>query len=290
MPQISNPMMAALLAAACFWAGCAGPQQSLVLTSAVSARESLAADEQVNLVFPERLAAGYTLVLPGIVGRATLDHGIVLGLKMADVPTAVELYDWTQSWIWPVRNLSDFAYNRIEARKIAAKIVRYQDRFPGRPVYLLGYSGGGGMAALTLEALPAERRITRALFLAPTLAPDYDLRAALERTQGGIVNFYSPLDAPILMVMGTAIGTTERRHTVAAGAVGFDVPATLDAPEREAYRAQLTQYPYDLNMIFEGHVGGHFGWVSPPFIAHHVAPLITTGAATDAQVADSRAH
>ena len=276
---------AAVLGLAGLCGGCLAPQHSFTLASLVSSPANGTPRDGDNLIYPERLDRGYTLVLPGIVGRATLDHGIVLGLKLADVPTAIDLHDWTQSWLWPVRNLSDFEHNRIEARKIARKIIQYQDRYPGRPVYVVGYSGGGGLAVLTLEALPAGRAVTGVILMAPTLAPDYDLRQAMNHTHLGIANFYSPLDAPILMLMGTAVGTTERRHTIAAGVIGFRAPEHLSPLERRAYLARLPQYQYDFNMLLEGHIGGHFGWVSPPFIAHRVAPLIVVPSTTPAQLA-----
>ena len=95
---------AAVLGLAGLCGGCLAPQHSFTLASLVSSPANGTPRDGDNLIYPERLDRGYTLVLPGIVGRATLDHGIVLGLKLADVPTAIDLHDWTQSWLWPVRN------------------------------------------------------------------------------------------------------------------------------------------------------------------------------------------
>ena len=97
----------------------------------------------------------------------------------------------------------------------------------------MGYSGGAGVAVLTLEALPPNRRVTDAILLAPTLASDYDLRPAISHTTRGIRNFYSPMDVPILMVLSTAVGTTEGQHTPAAGAIGFQTPKAAN-PKRGA--------------------------------------------------------
>ena len=86
-----------------------------------------------------------------------------------------------------IHNLRAIDHNQREAHKIAAKIVAYQDRYPGRPVHLVGYSGGAGVAVLTLEALPPDRRVAEAIS-APTLASDYDLRpaSATRRTASAI--------------------------------------------------------------------------------------------------------
>jgi pimeloyl-ACP methyl ester carboxylesterase len=226
------------------------------------------------LVFPERLDRGYTIVLPGIWGTQAIDYGIVLGLQDNDVQSAIELYDWTTGAIHLVYNLRSIEHNQREARKIAAKIIAYQNRYPGRPVHLVGYSGGAGLAVLTLEALPEDRRVTNAILLAPTLASDYNLRPAISHTTRGIHNFYSPLDIPLLMVLSTAFGTTEGRHTVAAGAIGFKMPKESEPEARKEYETLVPQQSYNLAMLMDGHVGGHFGWSNRTFIARHVAPLL----------------
>jgi pimeloyl-ACP methyl ester carboxylesterase len=227
-----------------------------------------------QLVFPERLDRGYTIVLPGIWGSQPVDYGIVMGLKDGDVPSAIEMHDWTAGALRLVYNLRALEHNRGEARKIAAKIVAYQDRYPGRPVHLVGYSGGAGVAVLTLEAMPSDRTVTDAILLAPTLASDYDLRLAISHTTHGIRNFYSPLDVPLLMVLTAVVGTTEGQHVPAAGAIGFQRPRQLTSGDLAEYDKLMPQQAYDPSMLLDGHCGGHFGWSNRPFIAHHVAPLL----------------
>jgi pimeloyl-ACP methyl ester carboxylesterase len=227
-----------------------------------------------RLAFPEKLDQGYTVVLPGIWGVQPVEYGIVEGLKDSNTPSAIELYDWTAGAGRLIYNLRSIDHNQAEARKIAARIVAYQDRYPGRPVHVVGYSGGAGVAVLTLEAMPADRRVTDAVLLAPTLASDYDLRPAINHTERGIRNFYSPLDVPILMVLSTAVGTTDGRHTVAAGAVGFEPPQGTRPEERRDYESRVSQQSYDLGMLMDGHGGGHFGWANRTFVARHVAPLL----------------
>jgi pimeloyl-ACP methyl ester carboxylesterase len=238
-----------------------------------------------KLVFPERLDHGYTLVLPGVSGDHPTDHGVVTGLKDANVSSAIEFFDWTTGTNRPFYHLCGIERNRIQARNIASKIVNYQERYPGRPVHLIGYSGGGGVAVLALEALSPDRRVTSAILLAPSLARDYDLRLAMSRTEHGIHNYYSRLDVPVLMVVCTAAGNTDGHHKLPAGAVGFDVPKKLDAAERKVYQERLQQHEYKLSMLVDGHIGGHLGWAAPTFVARHVAPLIGRSDAA-ASVAD----
>jgi pimeloyl-ACP methyl ester carboxylesterase len=228
------------------------------------------------LAFPERLDQGYTVVLPGVMGSAPLDHGIVKGLVDADVPTAVDLYDWTASPYRLVYNLRALSRNRSEAQKIAGRIVAYQDRYPGRPVYLVGYSGGGAVAVLALEALPPDRKITKAVLLAPTLAQDYDLQLALSRTEQGVHSFHSAIDVPVMVVLATAFGTTEGKHAFTAGAFGFQRPKGPDESQLRPDYSRLTQHAYELKMIESGHAGGHFGWANRGWVAHWVAPMLSS--------------
>src|SRR4029079_11614400 len=92
--------------------------------------------------------------------------------------------------------------NREQAREIAERIVAYQDRYPDRPVTLIGHSGGAAMAVRVLESLPDGRRSDQAVLLAGALSPDYDLSTALGRTERGITNFYSGGDV-LYLVAGT---------------------------------------------------------------------------------------
>jgi pimeloyl-ACP methyl ester carboxylesterase len=263
-----------VFAVLCVLAGCSATPAVTRTSGPGGVKDVADSSRKSRLVFPDRLDRGYTIVLPGIWGSQPVDYGIVMGLKDGDVQSAVELHDWTAGALRLVYNLRAIDHNQGEARKIAAKIVAYQDRYPGRPVHLVGYSGGAGMAVLTLEALPADRPVTDAILLAPTLASDYDLRPAMRHTTHGIRNFYSPLDVPILMVLSTAFGTTEGRHTAAAGAIGFQTPGGSNADERLDYEKRVPQQAYNLNMLMDGHGGGHFGWANRTFVARHVAPLL----------------
>jgi len=264
----------AVLVAVCLLCGCSATPVVKQTSCPGDSKTVVAPCDSSQLAFPDRLDRGYTIVLPGIWGAQVVDYAIVKGLQDGDVQSAIELYDWTAGLLRLVYNLRALEHNQGEARKIAAKIVAYQDRYPGRPVHLVGYSGGGGVAVLTLEALPPDRRVTDAILLAPTLASDYDLRKAISHTTVGIRNFYSPLDVPILMVLSTAFGTTEGQHTPAAGAIGFQVLGKSGSEERRNYESHVSQESYNLAMLADGHGGGHFGWANRTFIARHVAPLL----------------
>src|SRR5690606_4611013 len=106
-------------------------------------------------ITPARLEQGYTIILPGIEGTSMLNASVVKGLVDGGWPGAIEVYDWTAGSVllFPV-NLRAFERNKKEGQRVAEKIVSYQTRHPGRPVHIIGHSGGGGVAVLALEALP----------------------------------------------------------------------------------------------------------------------------------------
>ncbi len=226
-------------------------------------------------VSTERLNHGYIVVLPGIEGVSYLNHNIAEGLVDGGWPGAVEVYDWTAGSVllFPV-NLRAYERNKREAAKIAAKITAYQDKHPGRPVHLIGHSGGGGVAVLALEALPPSRKITSALLLAPAISPDYDLRRALRRTEQGIWNFYSRYDIGFLKAGTTVMGTIDGEHTSAAGAVGFQMPWGLDEADRRLYSTLLKQQPYSRKMGDSGNSGGHIGWANRQFVGEWLCPIL----------------
>jgi len=242
------------------------------------------ADKRSKFWQADRIDRGFIVILPGSWGETAADHGIVDGLINAQIDSAIEMYAWPigefPSGILMVPyNLRATKRNREQAREVVAKIVRYQKQYPGRPVHLIGYSGGGGIAVWALEALPAETKISSAILLAPTLSSSYDLGPALSRTQHGIHNFYSQYDVPIMMAACSIVGTTDGTHGLAGGAVGFRPSRSADATQRELHASHLHQHPYTLSMLEGGHTGGHYGWTRHGFIAAHVAPLIDPTAA-----------
>ncbi|MCG3126330.1 MAG: hypothetical protein CHACPFDD_01163 [Phycisphaerae bacterium] len=228
-----------------------------------------------HLTSAERYERGLVIVLPGIEGHSPLTHSIALGLDEGHVEQAIEIFDWTV----PVPgaylfNLADLERNRLQGRKLADRIQRFRDEHPAKPVFVVGHSGGGGVATLAVAALPAGTRVDMLLLLAPALSPNYDLSAALRRTRYGIHNFYSPLDVGFLTVGTTVFGNIDREHGASAGALGFSPPATLSRSDQRQYDAKLRQTRWNIRLARTGATGGHLGWASSKFAREHLAPMI----------------
>jgi pimeloyl-ACP methyl ester carboxylesterase len=220
---------------------------------------------------PERLEQGLVLVFTGIEGRSFLNVGLLTGLIDGGVRSAVEIVDWTTGnkllFLWHLRGWNR---NQRVARELADRIVVYQDRFPGRPVWIVGHSGGGAMALLTAAAMPDGHKLTGVVMLASAASPAFDLQPALEKIETSIWNHYSWFDAFFLAFGTTLLGTIDGRHGRAAGAVGFR------GPHAEAAMAagRLIQVRWNWRMLRQFNLGEHFGCVHRVFIAEEIAPLI----------------
>jgi pimeloyl-ACP methyl ester carboxylesterase len=229
-----------------------------------------------DLSSPERLESGLVIVLPGIEGRSPLNVNIARGLDEGGVSAAIEIFDWTTDVPGGVLiNLTDLDRNTRVAQTLRRRILNYQRRFPGRPVHLVGHSGGGGVSLLAIEALPRDVQITSAILLAPAVSPSRNLCKALRRTHYGIFNYHSKHDTAYL-VWGTRLfGTIDRQYGTSAGAVGFERPPQLDEKDAPLYR-KLHQIPWRRKMMEHGHLGGHTGWAGREFVREVLAPLVVS--------------
>lgn len=223
----------------------------------------------------ERLDRGLVLVLPGIDGESFLNHNIARGLAEGGVPAAIEIFDWTTGVILLfLYHLRGRQRQIRQAARLVQRIVAYRQSHPGRPVHLVGHSGGAAMIVLTLEQLPPEHQVTCAILLHSAMSPDHDLTTALERAERGIWNFRSVLDVFFLGIGTSVAGTLHGPHGAAAGMVGFRQPAGLGPRSEELYVTRLHEVAYQPAMIADFHSGGHLSVTSRPFIANAVAPLL----------------
>jgi pimeloyl-ACP methyl ester carboxylesterase len=219
-----------------------------------------------SLKSPERMRKGCVFTLPGVQGKSPMEFAVARGLADGGVECGIEVFDWTTR-LWPLFlfHLRATFWHRLMAGRLAAKIRDYRRRYPGRPVFLIGHSGGGGLALRTAELLDAGERLAGVVLLAVAVSPLYDVRPALRRSRH-VWNFYSPLDCVLLGVATMAGGTMDGWHLFSAGASGF-FGTSKDCPG-------LHQQRYHPSMLRSWNAGGHFGWVNRVFIADCIAPLL----------------
>jgi pimeloyl-ACP methyl ester carboxylesterase len=216
---------------------------------------------------------GLILILPGIEGESELNHMIADGLMDAGVPDAIDIYDWTGTRFLAAMNTVRFERNLRQASLIAQRISNYQRSHPGRPVHIIGHSGGG-MAVMVLEQMRRSRPITAAILLAPALSPDHNLAAAMERTKYGVYNFWTPNDAVFLGIGTTVMGNMDRVHGPAAGMVGFWTPDNLSMADTKLYQTKLHQVRWRFEMLKEGQLPGHMTWANPWFVKNWLGKII----------------
>ncbi|MBI1347330.1 hypothetical protein GC163_13705 [bacterium] len=217
---------------------------------------------------PERLDQGLVLILPGIEGRSFLNIAILQGLLDASVPYALEIVDWTTgNKFLALYHLRSRRRNLKAAAELAQRIVEYQRDYPGRPVWIIGHSGGGGMALWTALALPEETQLTGLVLLAAAISPGYELAPVLTKLQRGLWTFSSYLDCIFTGLGTTLFGTLDGRHGPAVGMVGFHETTVNGSPF-------VTQCRYHPRYVSQFNLGGHFGCVHRVFVEENIAPIL----------------
>ncbi|MCH7526922.1 MAG: hypothetical protein IID39_05755, partial [Planctomycetes bacterium] len=112
-------------------------------------------------------------VLPGIEGPSRINRNIVRGLLDGGIEGAVEIFDWSTTagpFAWYV-HLTDIRRNRVEASRLARRILRVQREFPDRPIFLVAHSGGAGIALSAVEMLPETTGVDGVILLAAAVSP-----------------------------------------------------------------------------------------------------------------------
>jgi pimeloyl-ACP methyl ester carboxylesterase len=227
-----------------------------------------------KLAAESRQRRGLILVLPGIEGESVINHNIAHGLNDAGAADAIEIFDWTRGRLFLFDNLTNHSRNAHQADRLADRIRQYQREYPGRPVHLVGHSGGAALAVMALERLGDDHPITAAVLLAPALSPRYNLVPALRATACGIHCLYSRYDTFYLGAGTAFFGTIDRKRTFAAGKVGFQVPEGLPPPDADVYRTKLRQVTWHYGMLADGHAGGHLGPSDRRFVRKWVGSII----------------
>lgn len=215
------------------------------------------------------LDRGYILLLPGVEGSAWTVTPIQRGLREGGIRAGIEIVEWGLRPIGTLYNLGNVEENRRKAVKMAGRVVDYRAAHPGRPISVIGYSGGGGMALWAVEALPDGFMIDRLILIAPAVSPDYDLTAAMAHCAEGMVHFYSREDR-ITLGLGTRLfGTMDRVNTDSAGRIGFE-----ESPGVRRVMAGLTQIGWEPSWRKLGHGGSHVGWLAGEFNRTTLAPWV----------------
>jgi pimeloyl-ACP methyl ester carboxylesterase len=214
---------------------------------------------------------GLVWICPGIGGGAWYLGGVYRAFRDAGVDAEICIQRWDSPFYNALGQLIAYQANCVQAAAAAEKIAGYRRQHPQAPIDLVGYSAGGGMALLVVEALPRDIRLRNVVLVQAAISPTCDLSDALERIGGHLINLYSPLDWFVLGLGTAAFGTMDREHVASAGKVGFDLGAAVPNAEQ---RAKLVQKPWTPAMIWSGHLGNHASILGYGWNLTYVAPYL----------------
>jgi pimeloyl-ACP methyl ester carboxylesterase len=204
------------------------------------------------------------IILPGIEGESNLNRDIRRGLAMAGIDYALPIYHWGRPipGLGMILNQMDFVGNRLAGVRIAKTIEQYQQEHPGKPVFVVGHSGGGGVAVFAAEGMSEGKQIDGLILLSASIWAGYDLTKALDRCKYGIVNFYNEGDVGLLAIGTTITSNVDGMRGPSAGLNGFD------KANRKLYQVNIAHYAYGSD--------AHTAATQPRFVSAHVAPWITS--------------
>ena len=215
---------------------------------------------------------GLIWVFPGVEGGRWQVARACHAWRSAGVQSAIEIHDWDRPFAL-LLNLIQHERNRRDAQVVAGRIAEYRAHYPDTPIDLVGYSGGGGMAIMVAEALPAQVRLRQIILAQPALSPGYDLSKALAHVDGKLVHFYNPHDWLILGAGTRLFGTMDRKQVFSSGKVGFDLERAV--PD-VSLRTKVEQISWTREMLYQGHLGGHTGMFGYRWNRKHIAPYLFT--------------
>ncbi len=217
---------------------------------------------QTPLPFPPDTSTGRLIVLPGI--HNTLIHlDGFMEMARASLPGFdIERRKWGITFLG-IRNLRATDHNVSFARNLAAEIAQWRRENPDELLYLMGYSGGGGVASLVLAELPSDVRIDRAILIAPAISVDFPIvEHAAEHVTEFVINFASRKD--IQVGLGTRLfGTIDRKYEYAAGFGGFDTESD-----------RLLQWRWTEADQQIGHYGNHVAYLGRRWQRDFLLPVL----------------
>lgn len=224
----------------------------------------------------ERLTRGCVFYFDGAGGgtkESNYAAGVVEGMLEAGYTGAGELVAWETGKGLMADQKASVAYKRSKAKEAAEDIWRYQAKYSGAPVGLLGFSACTAEAIFALEVLPETTQVDHVVLLGASISRDYDLTEALKRVKDKLYIFTSSRDRMLSLAMPLS-GTADRKHVPGAGIKGFVLPNGASDATRQLYAAKVVTIPYTKDFRMDQNKGHHFDNVKKEFIRHQVAPLL----------------
>jgi hypothetical protein len=221
---------------------------------------------------------GIVFIVPGARGGKVSSVVLREELEEASCPYTVVVYQWSRGERPGdiIEDINDRRGNLERARGLADMIETSRRTHPEGVIEIVAVSAGCGIAAFALEVLPDDVNVQRVLMIAPALSPGYDLSLVLRHVEKDLVAFVSDNDKLFLGLGTELFGTMDGVKIASAGHNGFVLPAGANSETRLLYE-KLRQVRWDWDMILDGNLGTHRGWLSRGYIRKHVLPLLIPG-------------
>ncbi len=212
--------------------------------------------------FGPKAQHGITFYCPGAGNFDFGDVGIRQGLEAAGYQGQVASVMWTVSFNPAIDQRLGNAH--LGAARLARSIEQYIDKYPGRPVNVVGLSAGTGVAIWALEDLKPGYNVDNVVMLGSSLWYRYDVSKGLRHVNGQIYNYYSPHD-PVLTTAMKVFGTIDGVFGEdGAGAVGFRSPGVVNIRWDPAFKRY-------------GYYGNHTDATRAPFVEAYLSKHIISG-------------
>lgn len=216
---------------------------------------------------------GIVFVIGGLGGGDSLATHLRRVFECNCIQHEVCSYGWCHGKRHHLKDLFDHGNVDCHSDELAGQIMAYRAANPGKPIYIMAWSAGVGVALGAAERLPPDS-IERVIVMCAACSRSYNLTCALRATRCGIVSFHSPMDHFYLNAVLRCLGTIDRVHGMGAGVYGFAIPGCLSCEDQELYCRRLIQVRWRPHMMFDGHPGGHLWYKSDKFLCAHVVPWL----------------
>jgi pimeloyl-ACP methyl ester carboxylesterase len=223
-----------------------------------------------RVAFGPKAERGVVFYCPGAGNYDCGDVRLREGLVAAGYDGEVQPFYWTIAPLGPLGVPIDQIiklHPRLRSARLADEIERYVDRYPGRPVNVVGLSAGTGVALWAVQHLRPGYQVDNVVLLSSSVSSAFDVTTVLPKVRGCIYNYHSAHDAILALPMrltGTIDG--DFGHD-AAGLVGL-VGAPPDRVVNIAWRRDFRKL---------GYFGGHVDSTSAPFVRAEIAPRLLGG-------------
>lgn len=231
--------------------------------------------------FTEEAEYGVVFYCPGAGNWDIGARGVKDGLKAAGFEGQVATVMWTV-----LANPAIDQTLRINAvaagKRVGDRIEEYLDKYPGRPISVVGLSAGSGIAMWALESLKPGYKVDNVVLLSSSLSKDYDPSDALKAVNGKIYVYYSPHDAVLAGPM-RIFGTIDGKYgAVGVGEVGLQTGKANN---------KIVNIKYDPKFRKYGYLGGHMDSTAEKFVQAVLSKHLLNGGRRKAQtrVASERA-